>query len=281
MCVEFAEKQDASDSCRLYVGTSGYAYREWTDAGFYPAGIKSVEMLSFYAQRFSAVELNYTWYQMPKAETVERRRRKVPPEFLFAAKVNRTLTHEIDPASWREKAAAYREGVAPLVQAGQLGALLVQLPPSFTRTQPNRGHLAALLDALDGLPLAVEFRHRSWVHDRVFVELERRRVTLVSVDEPDLPGLFPALDAVTCPSLFYARFHGRNAEGWRSGSMQNQFDYTYSEDQLREWVQERIIPMAGRAEKGIIFFNNHVRAQAVENASQMIRILAEEGLGVR
>ncbi len=89
------EKQDASDSCRLYVGTSGYAYKEWMDAGFYPAGIKSSGMLSFYAERFSITELNYTWYQMPKVETVERQRRQVPSEFLFAAKLNRTLTHEI------------------------------------------------------------------------------------------------------------------------------------------------------------------------------------------
>ncbi|MBW1897654.1 MAG: DUF72 domain-containing protein [Deltaproteobacteria bacterium] len=275
------EKQDASDSCRLYVGTSGYAYKEWMDAGFYPAGIKSSGMLSFYAERFSITELNYTWYQMPKVETVERQRRQVPSEFLFAAKLNRTLTHEIDPGNWRKKAAYYREGVAPFMQAGQLAALLVQLPPSFTRTQTNRSHLAALLDTLDGLPLAVEFRHKSWVHDRVFAELERRRVTLVSVDEPDLPGLFPALDVVTCPNLFYVRFHGRNASGWRSGNMQNQFDYKYSDDQLREWVRERIVPMAHRAKKGIIFFNNHVRAQAVENAFQMVRILAEEGLGAR
>ena len=63
------------DNYRLYVGTSGYAYKEWMDAGFYPAGIKSSGMLSFYAERFSITELNYTWYQMPKVETVARQRR--------------------------------------------------------------------------------------------------------------------------------------------------------------------------------------------------------------
>jgi len=281
MDVEIAEKQQASGSCRLYVGTSGYAYKEWTDAGFYPAGIRSSGMLSFYAGRFPATELNYTWYQMPRAETIERQRRQVPPGFLFAAKVTRTLTHEVDPDNWKQAAARYRDGIAPLVQAGQLAAALIQLPPSFARTQPSRSRLAALLDALEGLPLAVEFRHESWVHDRVFAEFERRRVTLVSVDAPDLPGLFPALDVVTCPDLFYVRFHGRNAAGWRSGNMQKQFDYTYSDDQLREWVSQKIIPMARRAQRGIIFFNNHVRAQAAENASRMVRMLAEQGLEVR
>ena len=254
MTAEIAEKQNVSDSCRLYVGTSGYAYKEWTDAGFYPAGIKSREMLSFYAGRFPAAELNYTWYQMPRAETIERQRRAGAAGVLFAAKLTRTLTHEVDPDNWEKGAAHYREGIAPLMQAGQLAALLIQFPSSFTRTQPNRSHLAALLDALGGLPLAVEFRHQSWVHDRVFAELERRRVTLVSVDEPDLPGLFPALDVVTCPDLFYARFHGRNAAGWRSGNMQNQFDYTYSDDQLREWVREKNYSDGSSGAEGHHFF---------------------------
>ena len=124
-------------------------------------------------------------------------------------------------------------------------------------------------------PLPVEFRHRSWADDRVFDELEHRRVALVSVDEPDLPGLFPALDVVTSPELFYIRFHGRNAKGWRSGNMQLQFDYNYSDDELREWIENKIEPMSTRARRGVLFFNNHVHAQAPENAHRMIKLLKE------
>ena len=143
---------------------------------------------------------------------------------LIAANLTRTLTHEIDPGQWRGQAARYRDGIAPLLQARKLAAVLLQFPPSFVRAPQNRRYLAALLDELDGLPLAVEFRHASWATDRVFAELERRRTTLVAVDEPDLPGLFPRLDIVTNPGLFYIRFHGRNAKGWRSGNMQKQFE---------------------------------------------------------
>jgi len=274
------EKKAPPAPCCIYVGTSGYSYNEWTDAGFYPPGTKTGEMLPLYAGRFPITELNYTWYQMPRAETIDRQRRQVSQEFLFSAKLTRTLTHEIDYRSWPGYAVEYREGVAPLLQAGQLAAVLIQLPPWFARTLANRKHLAALLDALSGLPLAVEFRNRSWANDRVFVELERRQVALVSVDEPELPGLFPALDVVTNPDLFYVRFHGRNARGWRSGNMQQQFDYHYSDDQLGEWIKERIGPMSGQASKGIIFFNNHVRAQAAENALQMTRLLTRHGLKV-
>ncbi|OGP56974.1 MAG: hypothetical protein A2V65_09015 [Deltaproteobacteria bacterium RBG_13_49_15] len=264
--------------CIFFVGTSGYSYTEWMEAGFYPDGTTSGRMLPLYAQIFSVTELNYTWYQMPRAEAVERQRRLVPPSFLFAAKLTRTLTHEIAPDHWKEEAARYREGVSPLIQSGQLAAVLIQLPPSFTRTSEHRKHLAGLIAELHGLPLAIEFRHRSWVSERVFGELAKRQVTLVGVDGPDLPELFPALDVITNSDLIYIRFHGRNAKGWRSGKMSQQFDYTYSDEELAGWIEQRIIPMAKKAKKGIVFFNNHVRAQAPENARRMIRLLKEQGL---
>ncbi len=266
--------------CRLFVGTSGYSYTEWTDAGFYPVGTKSATMLACYARHFPITELNYTWYRMPRAETIAGQIRKAPPGFKFAAKLTRTLTHEVDPHDWPDQARQYRDGVSPLVQSGQLAAILVQLPPGFDRTRSHRQHLAALLDALAGLPLTVEFRHRSWVNDRVFQELERRRVCLVGVDAPKLTHLFPPLDIVTNPDLFYIRFHGRNARGWGSGNMQQQFDYDYSSAELQAWVTERIGPMCANARTGILFFNNHVKAQAPANAQKLVELLKKEGLEV-
>jgi uncharacterized protein YecE (DUF72 family) len=280
MTAIITKEQRVPNACHLFVGTSGFSYTEWVEAGFYPFGTKSGNMLPLYARQFPITELNYTWYQMPRSEAVERQRRQVPQEFLFAAKLTRILTHEIDPQNWPDQAANYREGMAPLVQAGQLAAVLVQLPPGFHRTPPNRNYLAALLDNLHGLPLAVEFRHSSWANDHVFAELERRRITLVAVDKPDLPGLFPPLDIVTHPDLFYVRFHGRNVKGWRSGNMQRQFDYNYSDDELHEWIENKIEPMSDRARRGIIFFNNHVRAQAPENARRMVALLKKQNLTV-
>jgi len=155
--------------------------------------------------------------------------------------------------------------------------VLVQLPHSFDRSADNRRHLAALLDALDGLPCAVEFRNAAWANDRVFAELERRRVALVTVDEPQLPGLFPSLDVVTSPDLLYARFHGRNAGGWGSGRKELQFDYRYSEAELEEWVETRLARMAPRVRRGYIFFNNHVAAQAPQDAQALARLLERHG----
>ena len=259
------------------IGTSEYSYGEWTEAGFYPAGTPSGRMLPVYAGRFSITELNYTWYQMPKAEAVESRRLCVPEDFSFAVKLTRTMTHEIETGQWQDQADLFREGVAPLVAAGQLSAVLVQFPPGFTRTPDNRRHLAALTDRLAGLPLAVEFRHRSWAVDPVFAEFARRGVTLVTVDIPDLSGLFPPLTVVTNPELVYVRFHGRNAKSWRTGNMQLQFDYDYTETEMARWMEERFLPLSSQARKGIMFFNNHVRAQAPKNALAMIQLLKNGG----
>jgi uncharacterized protein YecE (DUF72 family) len=153
----------------------------------------------------------------------------------------------------------------------------VQLPPSFDRSPGHRRYLAHLLDALEGLPTALEFRHRSWADDRVFAELEKRRVTLAAVDAPDLPYLFPTLDVVTNPDLFYVRFHGRNVKGWRSNNMQKQFDYDYTPDELASWSRTIIPDMAARAHSGILFFNNHVRAQAPRNAKMLMEQLDAAG----
>ena len=264
--------------CTIRVGTSGYSYAEWLDAGFYPPDTKPGGMLRQYARRFSAPELNYPWYQMPRAAAIGRMRRQVPPDFQFAAKLTRYLTHEIDVDQWRAHAAQYRDGIAPLIQSGQLAAVLVQFPPSFRRTHGNRQYLAALLDELQGLRVAVEFRHASWATERVYVELERRRTALVAVDAPGLKELFPRLAIVTSPDLFYIRFHGRNVRGWRSGNMQKQFNYDYTEAELHEWTEAKIERMAGQARNGLLFFNNHVRAQAPKNALAMLQLLTAQGL---
>ena len=114
--------------------------------------------------------------------------------------------------------------------------------------------------------------------DRVIDELKRREVTLVTVDGPDLPDLFPRLDVVTNSEFFYIRFHGRNAKGWRSGNMQKQFNYDYSDRELREWSDRLVPALAKQARKGFFFFNNHVRAQAPDNALKLMDQLADMGM---
>ena len=255
---------------QVLVGTSGYSYTEWVDGGFYPQGTRTPEMLALYAQTFPVVELNYTWYQMVRAEAISRMIARAPKDFLFAAKLTRTLTHERD-RDWKEEMVAYREGIKPLQQ--QLIAILIQLPPDFIWNVKNRYYLAWLLDSLHDFPVAVEFRHVSWARDSVFRELEERQVTLVTVDAPSFSKLFPCLAVVTNPSLFFVRFHGRNLQGWQSGNMQQKFDYSYSIDELQQWKESYLQPLRKEAKKGVVFFNNHVRGQAPANAKLFENLL--------
>ncbi|HTL53047.1 MAG TPA: DUF72 domain-containing protein [Planctomycetota bacterium] len=263
----------------LYVGTSGYSYPEWVDAGFYPPSTKQPQMLGLYLARFPAVELNYTWYQLPKADGIERQRRMTPPAFRFAAKLTRTLTHEID-AAWMKQADAYRDGIAPLIEARQLAAVLVQLAPDFTYTVASRRYLGALIEHLEGLPLAVEFRHASWAKPRVYAELARRQVALVAVDAPALPQLFPPVAEATRSDWFYVRFHGRNLKGWQSGQAEQKFHYDYTDKELAPWLETRIAHLSERAPSGYVFFNNHYGGLAPKNALAFQRLAAKKGLKV-
>lgn len=263
---------DRSSGCDLLIGTSGYSYLEWVDSGFYPAGTRPAGMLGLYGRCFPIVELNYTWYQMARADALARMAAAAPASLLFAAKLTRTITHERQE-DWREQVQLYRRGIEPL--GNKLAAVLVQLPPDFDRTHSNRCFLAELLDCLQGLPVAVEFRHASWAVDAVFAELERRSISLVTVDEPELPGLFPLLDVVTNPAFFYVRFHGRNLQGWRSSNMQKKFDYDYSRTELEQWCAAYLSKIVSRADRGMIFFNNHVGAQAPRNARLLGSLVAQ------
>ncbi|MEZ4602723.1 MAG: DUF72 domain-containing protein [Desulfobacterales bacterium] len=114
------------------MGTSGYSlYRMGGGRIFIRTVCRPVKCCPIIC-RFPITELNYTWYQMPKAPAMDRMRRAAGPNFLFAAKLTRTLTHEIDPGGWPDQVRRYRDGMAPLMQSDQLAAVLMQLPPFLT-----------------------------------------------------------------------------------------------------------------------------------------------------
>ena len=127
----------------LHVGTSGYAYKQWRGS-FYPEKLPDKQMLGYYSQRLSTVEINYTFYRLPSARTVEGWVPQTPEGFLFALKVNQKITHILRLRKTEALMEAFLTGAAPLAAAGRLGPLLLQLPPQF-RADP-----AVLKDFLDG-----------------------------------------------------------------------------------------------------------------------------------
>ncbi|MCL2001442.1 MAG: DUF72 domain-containing protein [Planctomycetes bacterium] len=258
------------------VGASGYSYKDWVGP-FYPEETRPGGMLAYYAARFDAVELNYTYYRMPDAETLVKLAREaaaVNPRFLFAVKAHRTLTHEIS-ANWQAGADAFKDALAGLRTNGadRLVAVLVQFPFSCHYTIQNRRHLAALLKRWSGLPVAVEFRNVEWLKGRVMDELRARDVALVGVDEPDLEGLFPRR---VWPGwrLGYVRFPGRTRDNWWRGDNASRYDYEYSEAELREWLP-RLTELMAFSRRTVAFFNNHWQGKATRNADMLRQLLME------
>jgi uncharacterized protein YecE (DUF72 family) len=148
------------DGVSLHIGTSGWAYPEWKPA-FYPAGLPQARFLEHYGSVMTACEINATHYRLQSPEVVGRWAAATPPEFRFAVKAHRRLTHGRAMA-WDEAGraflTAFLESVAPL--ADRLGAVLLQYPPTRRR---DDGALDEVLAALpDDLPVAFEFRHDSW-----------------------------------------------------------------------------------------------------------------------
>ena len=265
---------EASAGARILIGTSGYSYDDWVGP-VYPEGTPKSEFLPFYARQFPVVELNFSYYQQPGARALAAMVDSTPDGFQFALKAHRSMTHEITE-TWEKDIATFREGIRPLIESHRLAAVLLQFPYSFGYTPESRRRLAELCARLEGLPLAVEFRKSDWMQQRVREGLRERGVALVSVDEPRLPRL-PEPSAETTTDLAYIRFHGRNAANWWTGDNASRYDYLYTSDELSEWTQ-RVKAIFARARTMLIFFNNHFRGQAVENARQFREILLQNHL---
>jgi uncharacterized protein YecE (DUF72 family) len=157
----------------LYVGTSGYSYKEWKGT-FYPEDLPDKQMLRFYGERFHSVEINNTFYRMPKASVLEGWAEEVPADFRFVLKASQRITH-MQRLKDAGDSVAYLLKVAGALKE-RLGPLLFQLPPYLKKDLPRLREFLALLPR--ERPAALEFRHESWLDSEVFDLLREHRVAL-------------------------------------------------------------------------------------------------------
>ena len=256
-----------SAPARVVIGTSGFSFDDWVGP-FYPPGTKRGDMLPRYAERFAAVEVNATYYRIPPPSTMASLDARTPDGFEFLVKAHQSMTHEAEAAPDDATFRAFADCVAPLVAAGKFRGVLLQFPWAFRPTVAARGRLELLHERLSGLgPLFAEFRHASWVDDRVFRFLDERGIGYCSVDEPALPGLVPPVARLT-GTIGYVRLHGRNAATWWGRGAGDRYDYLYSPAELEEWVR-KIRELAERSNTVYVFFNNCHAGQAARNALLM------------
>ncbi len=168
---------------RVWIGCSGWNYADWRER-VYPKGVPPARWLEHYARLFDTVEVNSTFYRLASRPAVERWVEQTPPEFVFAAKASRFLTHMKRLTDMERGVARFYERIEPLAEAGRLGPIVWQLPERFHRDDDRLAH------AIAHLPPGrhcFEFRHQSWFAPDVYALLRERAVALVIGDHPDRP----------------------------------------------------------------------------------------------
>jgi uncharacterized protein YecE (DUF72 family) len=232
-----------------HIGCSGWNYPHWREV-VYPKGLPARRWLAHYATLFDTVEVNTTFYRLAKPAAVARWVQETPPDFVFAAKASRYMTHMKRLTDLEPSLARYYEAIEPLAASPKLGPVLWQFPASFHRDEDR------LADALAVLPAgrhAFEFRHRSWFTSDVFELLRAYGAALAYGDHPERP--WQPLELTT--DWAFVRFH--YGHRGRRGN--------YSESELQEWA-DRLSGVRREAEI-YAYFNNDWEGFAVANASRL------------
>jgi uncharacterized protein YecE (DUF72 family) len=233
----------------IRIGCSGWNYQHWRHGVFYPPRCAARNWLRFYARHFDTVEINMTFYRLPRASSVARWVAESPPAFLFAVKVSRYITHIKRLQDVAPNLAILYDRIGPLLASPKLGPLLWQLPPTFRRDDERLAR--ALEDFPPGQRHCIEFRHPSWFAPDVMALLRERRVGLVIGDRPQV-NEFQTHELTA--DFTFVRFHGgtRGANG------------NYSHAELDDWA-ERLRDWS-RTVDVLAYFNNDWEGYAIENA---------------
>jgi uncharacterized protein YecE (DUF72 family) len=298
-----------ADLDRVRVGTCGWTDPTLIKAGtFYPPGASTAEeRLRFYASQFPLVEVDSTYYALPRQDQAGLWVERTPQDFTFNVKAYGLLTqhptqakalpkdlretilpdhkdkqriypNHLPPDAMDEVWHRFHEALLPLDSAGKLGAILLQFPEWFVPNMENRAYLEGVQAKLPGYELAVEFRNRMWMESerdqqRTLAFLREQGLAYVNLDMPQgYKSSLPATAEVTNPHLAMVRMHGRDPKAWTKKTVQERFRYRYKPEELQEWVP-RIEHLAGNAERTQVLMNNCYADDAVVGARQLTLLL--------
>ena len=288
---------------KILVGTAS-----WTDPGFiakwYPRNVRAADRLAWYSEHFNLVEINSSFYSVPARAQVKRWAEQTPDGFVFDVKLHRLLSrHSAGPETLppdlrklarveagkvkltldleRALAKRFLQELHPFQEADKMGALLLQLSPSFSPRVNKLAELEHLFECLDGKSVAVELRNRNWVtgdeRAATLAFFKARNIPLVSVDAPADKHfmIMPSEDYVT-GNLGYLRCHGRNAEGYIKGkTVAARFNYLYNQQQVKE-IAARAVNMAAETSAVHVILNNNADDYAPRNAADLRKVLERD-----
>lgn len=242
----------------IYIGTSGWSYKEWANDFYH--GVKPREQFCFYATRFSTVEINNTFYRLPLVTTVRAWCEQAPPDFIFAVKGSRFITHILRLSKLGRAPGNFIRRIQPLHE--KLGPILWQLPPNF---KPDFPRLEKFLRRLPSkYSHAVEFRHPDWIGDTAFDLLRKYNAAFVWVSSLRMPLNF----SITA-NFVYARFHGLSGGA----------HHDYTAEELAPWA-DNIRKCAADGKKAFAYFNNDLNVRAPKNAEMLLQLCGKSALAL-
>lgn len=258
---------------QIRLGCQGWNYPDWTtkadgDTIFYPRGTRSSEMLRLYARIFDTVEVDSTFYAIPAASALENWAKKTPPDFSFALKMPREITHEraLDETSY-QILDEFCERVQIL--GDKLKSVLVQLAPQFNASKENALNLRAFLARLPKeIRFAVEFRSREWLVDWTLEEFDKNRVALCLVEGAWLPreAMFAAIERPTA-DFAYVRFMGERDLTTFDRVVRPQ------DANLNVWAEELA---KSKTKETYVYFSNFYEGFAPESVQKLMRFCGQQ-----
>jgi uncharacterized protein YecE (DUF72 family) len=244
---------------RLFLGTSGWNYKHWSDGVFYSQGLKPAEWLDFYARTFDAVEVNNTFYRLPEKSVFENWRRTTPADFIFTIKASRYFTHLKRLLDAETHVALFLNRAVGL--GDKLGCILFQLPPQFHYEQERLQDLLNFIDwqqIIPGVRCALEVRDKRWLNDDCFGRLTAHNWSLVLADKPG-----QASDGPVTADFVFMRRHGPGGNHVAN----------YPEEMLREDAK-RVRAFLEGGRDVYLYFNNDVGGYAIANALRIRTLLS-------
>jgi uncharacterized protein YecE (DUF72 family) len=238
---------------KIHIGTSGWIYNHWAEI-FYPKDCAKAKWLEFYAEHFGTVELNASFYRLPKPQTFENWRKRTPDHFLWAVKASRYITHIKRIKDIQEPLERFFSAVAPLEE--KRGPLLFQLPPTLSFDEAVLSHFCKQLKANHLCTL--EVRHPSWAQKRALAILKDHNVALCA---SDTAGRYTYIEEGTA-TFRYIRLHGSK----------KLYASEYSEEELQEYARK----IRAWSKDTYLYFDNDFSGYAIKNAKRLKEILAND-----
>jgi uncharacterized protein YecE (DUF72 family) len=294
----------------IRIGTCSWTEKTLIQSGeFYPKQVRTAESrLGYYAGNFDTVEVDSSYYAIPAKSNTYLWADRTPENFIFHIKAYGALTgHAIDtktlprdiqdilpgkdkqqprvyikePSILRAIADSFKESLTPLMNKGKLGILVFQFPPWIEYKKQNMEYILSCQNAMGRMPIAVEFRHGSWLtdenQDALFHFLRKHQITYVAADEPQYGSLatVPFIPHLTTDTAYF-RFHGRNKQNWLKKRIDTslRFDYHYSDEELKEFLPA-VKRIGSMAKVVYAMFNNCHGGFAMRNALKMKEMVKE------